>query len=655
LDNGYLYIGTANANPEVSPISLWWDDAGTIPAAQPIRTQNGYIVRNGTPARVYTSQEDYSLTVKNRNGVIVLTVLDATADSNLTTALAASSGSSLIGFLQAGANAQARTVQSKLRDTVSVKDFGAVGDGIADDTLAIQNAISSLVSTGGTIYFPTGRYVITSQINVQSTRPIHLVGDMSGQLYDPAQNPAGLIVGASIAGSLIRYSAPSSRAQHGGGSVLGLSFYDPTGSGATPGTRSVTAALDLYDFALSSVQDCSFHWINGSAILGEFVVMSTFRNNHVRYSGATSKPAFSFPSTSAVYPCQSADFDGNRIEVCHGAAYMVLGANSSDCKIRANGFETDTAVAAANQQFLTLNGMAHQVIGNHFNRTTTTQVTLAGQSCTVTGNSFRGNAYSTTAFVVSGNRNTITGNSFTSNRTAYEVDITGPYNVFSSNAMYYSGAVRVASIGNSVTNNLLNFCTATTANLGAGNDWWIQEVAGGTASSTIIANNVLSNNGGSVTTTGGIRINGTTPTATGNTFNAFNGSGNGAIAIRVEVSNATVGGNTEANCTTLISTSGIGSSVLYGNNPASGSALPLTGSATYDPPSLADGAGATTTVTCSGAALGDTALAAFSLDLQGITLTAWVSAANTVSVRFQNESGGPLDLASGTLRVRIVR
>ena len=77
------------------------------------------------------------------------------------------------------------------------------------------------------------------------------------------------------------------------------------------------------------------------------------------------------------------------------------------------------------------------------------------------------------------------------------------------------------------------------------------------------------------------------------------------------------------------------------------------GSATYDPPSLVDGAGTTTTVTVTGAALGDHAIASFSLNLQGITLTAWVSAADTVSVRFQNESGGTLDLASGTLRVRV--
>ncbi len=79
------------------------------------------------------------------------------------------------------------------------------------------------------------------------------------------------------------------------------------------------------------------------------------------------------------------------------------------------------------------------------------------------------------------------------------------------------------------------------------------------------------------------------------------------------------------------------------------------GYATYDPGSLLDGDGVTTTVAVFGAAMGDFAEAAFSGALQGITVTAWVSAAGTVSVRFQNETGGTLDLASGTLRVRTSR
>src|SRR5690349_14035119 len=80
----------------------------------------------------------------------------------------------------------------------------------------------------------------------------------------------------------------------------------------------------------------------------------------------------------------------------------------------------------------------------------------------------------------------------------------------------------------------------------------------------------------------------------------------------------------------------------------------LSGSATYDTASLADGAGATTTVTVTGAALGDFVLVSLGVDLQGITVTGYVSATDTVAVRIQNESGGTLDLASTTIRVRVI-
>lgn len=82
----------------------------------------------------------------------------------------------------------------------------------------------------------------------------------------------------------------------------------------------------------------------------------------------------------------------------------------------------------------------------------------------------------------------------------------------------------------------------------------------------------------------------------------------------------------------------------------------LFGSATYDAASLVDGAGATGTVTVTGAALGDMVMGvSFGVDLQGMSLTAYVSAANTVSFRLQNESGGTLDLASTTVRVVVAK
>lgn len=76
----------------------------------------------------------------------------------------------------------------------------------------------------------------------------------------------------------------------------------------------------------------------------------------------------------------------------------------------------------------------------------------------------------------------------------------------------------------------------------------------------------------------------------------------------------------------------------------------LTGSKTYDPPLLAPAASSTpTTVTVTGAALGMQAAGAFSLDLQGLVLNAWISATDTVSVSLFNPTAGALDLASGTL------
>jgi len=78
------------------------------------------------------------------------------------------------------------------------------------------------------------------------------------------------------------------------------------------------------------------------------------------------------------------------------------------------------------------------------------------------------------------------------------------------------------------------------------------------------------------------------------------------------------------------------------------------GVVSYDPPSLNDGDGATTTITVTGARLGDfVSRVSFSNNLQGVILNAWVSSTNTVSIRFQNETGGVIDLASGVLRVQV--
>ena len=82
----------------------------------------------------------------------------------------------------------------------------------------------------------------------------------------------------------------------------------------------------------------------------------------------------------------------------------------------------------------------------------------------------------------------------------------------------------------------------------------------------------------------------------------------------------------------------------------------LEGSLVWDPGNLADGAGETSTaITLTGATFTDFVLVGAPYDLQGMTCTAYVSASDTVKIRLQNETGGAIDLASGTWKVRVLQ
>jgi hypothetical protein len=74
LENGYIFIGIENQNPEVrtSRQQAYWDIGLTIPAAQPIRTIGGYASRNGSPGQLFTDDK-HSLTVRDKNMRLIYT------------------------------------------------------------------------------------------------------------------------------------------------------------------------------------------------------------------------------------------------------------------------------------------------------------------------------------------------------------------------------------------------------------------------------------------------------------------------------------------------------------------------------------------------------------------------------------------------------
>lgn len=81
--------------------------------------------------------------------------------------LATSAGASLIGFIQASADAVARSIRDKLREKVTFDDFGAIGDRVADDTEAIRKAMIFMATNKRDVYGVAGKiYRITGEINV---------------------------------------------------------------------------------------------------------------------------------------------------------------------------------------------------------------------------------------------------------------------------------------------------------------------------------------------------------------------------------------------------------------------------------------------------------------------------------------------------------
>ena len=248
LDAGYIYLGVANQATEANPIQAYWDAALSVPATQPILTRAGFPVNAGVPARVYVNS-DYSIVVKNRNGFQVFSSPIATDRFN---DAVVNIDSSDVSFLQAGTGAVARTAQAKMRDVVSVKDFGAVGDGVADDTAAIQAAINAKASSGGAINFPAGTYKITSSLTWYNT----VSADKPGIAFVGEGRDSTVFKSYIVNGPVLDIRGTKSFASGGtgsrffnGGGIYGIQFDGTNAAGASD-------AIYVQGWQYAEIVDC---------------------------------------------------------------------------------------------------------------------------------------------------------------------------------------------------------------------------------------------------------------------------------------------------------------------------------------------------------------------------------------------------------------
>ena len=124
----------------------------------PVSSLVTYLAANKTALGAAAAGNNADIIQLNSLLTVPSVVSNAIGTASVTAALALSAptGSSLVGFQQSGTGAVARTLQDKARESVSVLDFGAKGDGVTVDTDAFIRAISTSLN----IYIPAGTYLI---------------------------------------------------------------------------------------------------------------------------------------------------------------------------------------------------------------------------------------------------------------------------------------------------------------------------------------------------------------------------------------------------------------------------------------------------------------------------------------------------------------
>lgn len=186
LAGGKLYTYAAGTT---TPLVTYTNSGGVTANTNPI------ILDSRGEANVWLGAAVYKFKLTTSTDVELWTVDDVSADNyDVLQDLAANNGSSLIGFIQSGVGAVARTAQDKLREVISVKDFGAIGDGIADDTVAIQTAINYAATralVGGTVYLPPGSYKTTSTIYTYGAGGVGQVALVGSGVFSTRLIPSG--------------------------------------------------------------------------------------------------------------------------------------------------------------------------------------------------------------------------------------------------------------------------------------------------------------------------------------------------------------------------------------------------------------------------------------------------------------------------------
>ena len=187
-------------------------------------TRENVYVNGALQQRTVDYTADNGTTITFIVGLQAGDIVDVVCVNNVSTVT--SDQSSELYFLQSGTGATTRTVESKLRDVVSVKDFGAVGNGTTDDTEAIQAVKTEIDSQVNGIFiasngeFPTTGPIWANNVSptvMAMTRP-GVLGIFEGTQANPDTKDRGPVVWAQ---KYTKYDSDGDRFNHNAGGLFG--------------------------------------------------------------------------------------------------------------------------------------------------------------------------------------------------------------------------------------------------------------------------------------------------------------------------------------------------------------------------------------------------------------------------------------------------
>lgn len=636
------------------------DQAGTIPHTYTADGAGGQYIaldaRGELPAPLWLASGGYDIALKTPAGVTVWTrravgTEDAAVASvaALTADLASTAtgeGAALIGFLQAGTGAVARTSLAKERESLTPDDMGCVGDGVADDGAAFLLALASAVATGRALSLRPGAvYKLTSYSAFSNTGPLVIIGNGA-----TIQGPGGAVDFLSPAANFTidgarftNWRSVVNRLLAQSGSMTEVRFTNNWVTVCNGICINIERPVESYWIEGNSFENCT----GGYGVrIGE----NTFANQDTWVRGWVRANRFRSLSATGAVSAVAILIYGREVTISDNKIDGVTQSGTGESwgiytKVRYGqvmGNTVQNVTSASNTDLVGINikgntrgitsapqGFANIVIGNHVRN-----IGVAG----VRGGGIRGQ---TDDVLISGNQCEDCGTTgIVADETAVHRNV-----AISGNLVRYASAaagtvgIRLEGQGTGDSadhNRILNAETGIVVRTGPTGTMADSRVAsnliagctfnlvfdsftGCTLSRLVIDDNVM----------------------TGGTFGIlYNGSAGTVTGLRLR-------NNDLARAATPISGALGTSPVVSGNSGF------LSASATWDPPSIANGASSATSLTVGGAVVGDMVSASFSNALGGLSLTAQVSAPDAVEVRLSNASGGAVDLASGTVRVTV--